>query len=881
MSEDLIQETLNDLLQNLKSGDAARQGDAIRQLSALNFTSEAIVLQLEKLALGENAEIRAAALKALRLKTSRFVMSKRSNMTKSDRQRFLSEIAKWETDGLVEPHRAEILRRRYDFDLRPEEPAPIETTAAEPSPSAPPAAQHAPHPAQSAARAIPVEHPASPSLAQILLSETSVKIYLYLGAFFVIAASAILAALVEAARLPVLLVATLAFAAGAMGLRKRLPQPSFALAVVFSFLLPIDANVIADLLLLSPTANEIYWSLVFLLMALIWAAGTWFYASRLFSAAGFLSLLLAVLRFSEIFDARAGWSVLSVAAASLLALLGMLALKTWRDGKFILPVFLLAQLVQPILLIASVLSTLSGMIADSDKSGDWLAAALTWLLAASFYAASDLLIPFVFFPWMATASLFPIPWLVLSAFNVSSSSALLAGFALWGALATFASQFVRQARRAALLTKYHFPLLALSLALFLTSTFIGYNESAQWGLAALLGAGMVYALAHILRPRWYVWMAALLAGLGAYLTLFALPFMANIDVYMGYQLLGASLFLLIPELFFKQPLSFARIWNWPPVALGTLLTFFNLLIALFVPIMAENQFGNTAILLGVYAILFTCYALRFQRPFIGYFTAASAAWATLYTFQHFRSEAWLVALTALAFAYYLAGYFLSRGDLLKEWGKMLIYSGLGLGALTALLAPFESGGLEKSIPIALAATLFAVEAFTRKNVWLGFPANALYLLSYFVILNELKVNEPQFFTVGAAALGLFQHYLLNRAGSRRAAFITGLVSQLILLGASYVQMAATGELKYFFLLFLQSLAVLGYGMVVRSRSLVIAPLAFVALAVLTILYNALKNLSLVFLIGITGILLLTLGILAAVLRQRIASLAERFSDWEA
>ena len=154
-------------------------------------------------------------------------------------------------------------------------------------------------------------------------------------------------------------------------------------------------------------------------------------------------------------------------------------------------------------------------------------------------------------------------------------------------------------------------------------------------------------------------------------------------------------------------------------------------------------------------------------------------------------------------------------------------------------------------------------------------------MSYFVLLGELKVDEPQFYSVGAAALGLLQHYLLRRAGQKSSAFIMGILSQLVLLGTSYIQMVETGELKYFFLLLFQFLAMLAYGIVVRSRSLVIAPIAIVVLAVLTVLYNALKDLSLVIIIGVLGLILLTLGIFAVVMRERITSMAERFSDWNA
>jgi hypothetical protein len=48
-----------------------------------------------------------------------------------------------------------------------------------------------------------------------------------------------------------------------------------------------------------------------------------------------------------------------------------------------------------------------------------------------------------------------------------------------------------------------------------------------------------------------------------------------------------------------------------------------------------------------------------------------------------------------------------------------------------------------------------------------------------------------------------------------------------------------------------------------------------------VLYSALKDLSLVVIIGVTGLILLSLGILAVLMRERITTLAERFSDWDA
>src|SRR5262249_38658906 len=155
----------------------------------------------------------------------------------------------------------------------------------------------------------------------------------------------------------------------------------------------------------------------------------------------------------------------------------------------------------------------------------------------------------------------------------------------------------------------------------------------------------------------------------------------------------------------------------------------------------------------------------------------------------------------------------------KGWTRPLLVSGLWLGTFVAVACPIF-GGLDAAIPVTVAATLWAVEAFARKDAWYAFPANLLYFLAYFIILTELDVDEIQFFTVGAALLGLFQHYLLIRAGSKTGAFITGMVSQLILLGTTYIQMLSTQEFIYFLVLFFQFLVVLAYGVVIRSRSLI-------------------------------------------------------------
>ena len=357
-------------------------------------------LQLEKLALQKPGDVRDAALRALSLKTSQFVSSKRSPLNRSSRAIILREIETWQDNGLLDSHQATIIKRRYDFDIQPgiamrpptsqpeekpkptvEQAEPVQAVASKPAP----VSEQQP-PAHLAKPAAP-----RPSLTQILLSENSIRIYLYLGAFFVIASAAILAAVIEAARLPILLVATLIFAGGAVGLKKRLPQPSFALAVVFSFLLPIDANVIADSLNLSLSGNHFYWAGLFFLMTGIWGFGTWFYELSMFSLAAFLSLILGILRFDNAINLSNDWTVFTLGVATFIGLVFVRMLQNWKDKKFARPIFITAQILQAIVLLMSLSYIGFNLFGSDAPSNAWIAHTLTWLFAASFFAASNFL----------------------------------------------------------------------------------------------------------------------------------------------------------------------------------------------------------------------------------------------------------------------------------------------------------------------------------------------------------------------------------------------------------------------------------------------------------------------------------------------------------
>jgi hypothetical protein len=355
MAED-TQKILDEILDNLKSADNARQLEGIRALEKADYSSKLIFFELEHLAIYGVEEVRDAALAALNSKPSQYIASQLSRLSKYDRLTVLKEIEAWEQNGLIEPHQAEVLRGRYDYETK---------------------AIHSPKPVPQvipqAVSAVPAEVvPAGPrpSLIQTLLSEASIKIYLYLGAFFVIASALILAALVEAARLPILAVATLSFGGVALAVHKRLPQPSFAFFIVFSFLLLIDANVLEETLRFSGASRSVYWTIIFLAMAAIWSFSVWFYESRFFSAVAYISFSLAFYRAGETFETETELQIFFSMLASLAGLAGTFVLRKWKDSKFSLFVFLLAQLQVLGVLFASLLFVAIQSF-DSDISNGW------------------------------------------------------------------------------------------------------------------------------------------------------------------------------------------------------------------------------------------------------------------------------------------------------------------------------------------------------------------------------------------------------------------------------------------------------------------------------------------------------------------------------
>jgi len=1062
-----LRDVLDNLLKRLQSKDDVLVLQALDEMKNFKFSSEAVRLQLEQLALhSENADIRAGSLEALNSNVHRTVQGQvSSKLDRPLRRILLGQINEWEEDDLLDMQTAEVLRRRYDYDFAPQSaPVAVPDHQADLTPAATPALQ----PAQPEAP--------RPSLLQTLTSEASIKIYLYLGAFFVIAAAAILGAVVPELRLPILILGTFIFGGLAVVIRKRLPQPSFALFIVFSFLLPITANSLEQSLQAtfntSTTITAGYWIVIYLLMAVIWSGGTWLYESRLFSVTALGALGLALFHVGNLFDARPEFHALMLGLTALAGLAGVWRIKTWRDAKFSLPLFLSSQGVMLLALAGSFSILLMNTFGGNSQPLWSLASVLLWGLACVFFIFSDGLYPFFLFPWLAAGSLIPQPWFINTAFQVNAPASAIIQVT-WGLLPAIVSEVLHRRES---FRKYSLPALLASIPILAWGLGIGFDYELWLGMLTALVITMLYTALHALRSRWWLWTMALLNFVIAYFAFFSLDIMVNLHLFSGYPVLLLTLLFLAPDLFMAKDWKSDPAWRLPLRWYGVL--FLAITSILF---LSQPASGHIAISYAILAAFTATYALIYQKPLLGYLPAIYLPLAVIYGLEAFHLDAWLPALTALSLLYFIAGvslrtkektsevfrysglalgsitvftaailvrqnvgwYSLAIGllfiaemylqkngwfeigaplfftlgasfilndfhidhipyhllaysficvlaDLLAHltfphsrplsfvvrfiaglltlanygflftensnaiavtgfglyallflivsllyrqpnllyaftaslplfvtflfrefdvtkwihpvigvavlyyatgyvlrlrgratgWDQSLLYSGLGLGTLVSGAAPIL-GGLDASLPVAVAATLWAAEAFSKKNAWLAFPANGLYLMAYFIILAELHVDEPQFYSVGAALLGLVQHYLLTRAESRSGAFAMGMASQFVLLGTTYFEMLERNSLAYFFILFLQALIVLVYGIVIRSRSLTFFPIGFAILGVVTVVYSALKDIGSIFLIGCTGILLLMFGVLAVLLRERISKLSERISDWQA
>jgi hypothetical protein len=717
-----------------------------------------------------------------------------------------------------------------------------------------------------------------------------VNLALYLGAFFIVAAAFIIAALVEVARLPILGITTLLFFGAAWGFRSRVQTASFVLFTIGTVMIPIDAGVLSDTINLTGTDATMFWAIVTALIGTIWAGGTISYRSRLFSILAFFSYDVAIILLGTWFEAQFETILLLLAVGGLVGLASSRYLRRNLGKKYFWPTFIITNIQLSVLLIISTISLAALGLSDELPHGStWLAISALWLAGAITYTISDLLVMafleeknkafLSFFRVLAVLALTPVPLFALGATSPNSSQTMAFAWG-WGLImAVIGESFYLQ--RLEIYKSYGGMLQLSSLSLFALSSVWEWSESDPIAIGYLAGAGVVCLVLTVVNPRKRIWTSSLGAFLLAYFAAFSLTRLGQIDLYIGYKYLIPVIIFAVIDQAARRGFDAPRIWWLPPLTLGAILGGLNLIITLGSGFSSPE---SATVVFLIYSIVFSLYAYLDNTPNILYGTTSTLALALAYALMHFDQDLWVPQFVVLSSLFYLAGIGATYIKVPKRISTILIISGLTLGGITALSAPVQ-GGPSSVVGVTIIALAFTYEAFRQRNVFLGFPANALYFLAYVMVLYDLEVTEPQAYSIAAALLGITMHYLLLRADHQRPAFITGVLSQLILLSTTYIQMIDSDQFAFFFILFFQSLALLLYGIVIRSRSFVIIPIIFSVLGVLGVAFSVLSGLPTALIIGCTGLVLLILGIIALLLRERLLrmtqSIGERLGGWRA
>lgn len=853
------------LLRLLKYKEVKSRLEGVRRVVDEQVSDDAILAKLEQLATHDgSAKVRQAAMKALADDVQLPVRRAQTrHLAPYTRKHFLAEIEKWAEQKLISPEQAEVLTQRYGFDLGDRPPA--AKAASEPKPRR--------------------------SLTELLLSETSITVALYLGAFFIIAAAFILAAAFEDLRFFILFSLTILFGAGAILSRKRLPKASFTLTIIVSFLILVDAQIALDALQLSGPDTQLYWGILAAGLSALWAICTRAYRSRLFAltavialvAAGFFlaqwlmqTHLIPFLYVNQSLSARSlAFSSFFVGLFILGGLAWLMRLKSQESPKFVLLAFLFLCLAE-LWVLGQSLVGFALQAGHVSAVGWWCTSA--WLLGAAFFLISDRTFNFIPFAYLASIALASTVGFVNWGLHFSGNTANIVAWS-WASVMALGGDELRRLERVPW-ARLGLPLIAVSVPLYMVVINLSLIQGFEQGFYMLLAVALVWGILQWRQPRHLVWLAALLALFGAYLTAIRLGYFGRLPIYPGYIMLWPGLLLLAAELVGRRRLKAPRQWLVPTLFFGLFLA------AASVVYMVGTWHADTlraAIGMLVFALFSLAYALVERRPRLGYLFTAGFALAFVFFINHYHLGNRILWMNFLYLIYYGLPLAVVGRHRAGPWPKLFTYSGLALAAMVASWA-FSQGGTSAIITMTIAASLFALEAYLTKQVWFAVPANLLYLGAYFSTLGYLHIDEPQYYSIGAALLGMIMHYLLRNSGAKRGAAIVGTLSQLVLFSTTYIQLISTGKFSFFSILFFQALVVIVYGLVIRGRSFVTTPIIFLVLAVLTMVFNTLYETLSLLVIGCSGLLLLGLGIAALLLRERIAqaseNLGERLGGWQ-
>ncbi|MBI5823464.1 MAG: hypothetical protein HZB18_05500 [Chloroflexi bacterium] len=357
------EEILNELYAKLQSDDDVAVLHAISALRNINFSSEAIRRQLEKISLSSDSpQVRKDALAALDLPSQRNIRKRQNTLQRSERNILVREINAWEKDGLFGKQTLDVIRRRYDFDFTPPppsitaqdapRPAPVPMASPPPMKAVQPVQMTTPLPAQ--AKVTPAPKPVAPpkpkqppidwkklqgQLADAASSGALLRALLYLGAFMIVISATVLVVRFWNVFNPILQLIFIAsvpliFYVGGWTLRTRLKltQAGTVLTGIGAVLVAVDFAAIYQLGGLAGNVNgSVYWLFVAVFCTALYAFTTWKMQGEFFDYLTLLAGAGAVFALASLIQLPVEWQVVSVTFSA--AMMTGVTARFWQAGE--------------------------------------------------------------------------------------------------------------------------------------------------------------------------------------------------------------------------------------------------------------------------------------------------------------------------------------------------------------------------------------------------------------------------------------------------------------------------------------------------------------------------------------------------------------------
>lgn len=426
-----------------------------------------------------------------------------------------------------------------------------------------------------------------------------------------------------------------------------------------------------------------------------------------------------------------------------------------------------------------------------------------------------------------------------------------------------------------------------------------------WENSAISTAALtIIATLYILTAIWLDWPWLLVPGLVA----------INLLVFI------VNFFLDFPETVFRVAISYQQYITFPDTRSRSMLTAFLILgtvLVLGAQVLRRNKLKRWTWPLYSFAAidLFVAYLLSFlfhdwmtvafsavlgglllglawlerdalskiKIPLLTYIAAAVFFVAQLIIlamlFEDWTWDYWMHFSIGLCVLFVVIGWLLRREPMKTIYGTPFRNAGLTLMAVPLLGSIFSFDPTAVAITFAVAGIVYAIDAAIHRKPGTAYLSAGSFLMVIWAVLLDLDVTEPQAFIIPAGLALVIAGWLDRREGRLERYRWLSILGLVLMMGSLLVQSLGPGEgYPYAILLALECVIAIFWGIRTHSRS-------YVQVGGIVLIANTLVQLAPGFVnmprwiqIGLTGGLLLGIGLMALFQRERLLKTRQRFTD---